>query len=210
MFPVCKQSQRQRGRAAITSLTLGPALRDRSAHAWYFRYQVGVVIAGSARMCFLHMLVHMSIKNITVVFYIWFIYLSLHYIYSVVSPFILTADFSTFSVMKWCFYKLSDPSCLSVPVCPEHGAGHRLLPQPPWHESQRVPHVVLLLVLLLVPVTEPRVGSATHGRDRRSEAALPRRQTPQGHQRTGGDGEDIRQSEWKPPWGLWSEQAVHV
>lgn len=87
----------------------------------------------------------------------------------------------------------------SPPFCPaEHGAGHRLLPESPRHEPAGVPHVVLLLLVFLLTRSQPRVGLAAHPARRHSEAALPRRQTPQGHQRAGGDGEDLRQSQYIP------------
>lgn len=79
---------------------------------------------------------------------------------------------------------------------PEHGAGHRLLPQSARHELPGVPHVLLLLVFIVVPVSEPRVRPAAHAGPRRPETALPRRQAPQGHQRAGGDGADLRQSQF--------------
>lgn len=79
----------------------------------------------------------------------------------------------------------------------EHGASHCFLPQSPRHESPGVPHVILLIVVFVIPVPEPRVSFPAHSRHRHPETALPRRQTPQGHQWAGGDGEDLCQSQWK-------------
>lgn len=98
----------------------------------------------------------------------------------------------------------SSPPCLS-PSFPEHGAGHCFLPQSAWHELPGVPYVLLLLVFIVVPVSEPRVCPAAHAGPRRPETALPRRQAPQGHQRAGGDGADLRQSQFffKAQTGAW-------
>lgn len=90
----------------------------------------------------------------------------------------------------------SSPPLLVSRLFPEHGAGHRLLPQSARHELPGVPHVLLLLVFIVVPVSEPRVRPAAHAGPRRPETALPRRQAPQGHQRAGGDGADLRQSQF--------------
>lgn len=80
--------------------------------------------------------------------------------------------------------------------CAEHGAGHCFLPQSPWNEPPGVPYVILLIVVFVIPLPEPCVGFTAHSRPCHSETALPRRQTPQGHQWTGGDGEDLRQSQY--------------
>lgn len=98
----------------------------------------------------------------------------------------------------------SSPPFLS-PSFPEHGAGHCFLPQSAWHELPGVPYVLLLFVFIVVPVSEPRVCPAAHAGPRRPEAAVPRRQASQGHQRAGGDGADLRQSQFffKAQTGTW-------
>lgn len=96
-------------------------------------------------------------------------------------------------------------------VCAEHGAGHCFLPQSPWHEPPGVPHVILLIVVFVIPLPEPCVGFTAHSRPRHSETALPRRQTPQGHQWAGGDGEDLRQSQYNfLPHKSASDSSVSV
>lgn len=80
--------------------------------------------------------------------------------------------------------------------CTEHRAGHCFLPQSPWHESPGVPYVILLIVVFVIPLSEPSVSFSTLSRHRHTETALPCRQTAQGHQWIGGDWKDLRQSEF--------------
>lgn len=85
---------------------------------------------------------------------------------------------------------------LSVLVPSELRCGPCLLPQPAWHEPSGVSHILLLVLVFVLPHPQPSVGFSSHTWSSGPEAALPRRQAPQGHQWAGGDGEDLCQSEY--------------